>query len=311
MRLKQLLDNVNPKYEADVKSICDRWKKKVQESLKDMMRFTMSPEVKIKFSVNAAYTNGLLSIDLTNDELRDFYLFQYKYNLENLFYSVNKFPEYFIHIKDYLHYDENEYSKFLSGKTFVNKIISQIPQNDSFLEKLKSINEDIFGVYQVYYPVNHLIPNHYNIKHNNASIYLYWSIIALFAERYNLDLEAVTVIILSHEYSHAYSHLGIDANKHHWITDNFQNTDKLIKEGIAEYFSKKFMDSCNDTLNRFSHAYNVLLDCSPEIYKEYKSWGNPSLEAIRYTMLQTRHNNITNYNSFLDILDQAKKLYPN
>lgn len=35
MKLEEILNSVNPKYEKEVKSICDKWRKKVIESLKD------------------------------------------------------------------------------------------------------------------------------------------------------------------------------------------------------------------------------------------------------------------------------------
>ena len=64
-------------------------------------------------------------------------------------------------------------------------------------------------------------------------IRLYWMAIALVAQMLAAPLDALTVVVLTHELAHAYSHLGRDIDGRRWETDAFAKTDFSIAEGIA------------------------------------------------------------------------------
>ena len=64
-------------------------------------------------------------------------------------------------------------------------------------------------------------------------IRLYWMAIALVAQMLAAPLDALTVVVLTHELAHAYSHLGRDIDGRRWETDAFAKTDLSIAEGIA------------------------------------------------------------------------------
>lgn len=316
MKLVDLLKNVDPRYENDVKSICNKWKKKVQESLKDMMRFSMAKDIKILFDVNIAYPENISLIEFTDLEYQKFMLFQYRNNTLQLRNYYSLFCK--LYNKTYPSDELSESNLEYVGK-LIDNVLNETPKDDEFFNKIRNIDSDILGVYRI--PQRFLKKTIVNLSNYGSAnindnmttiINLFWSVIGLFSERYNLNIEAVTVAVLSHEYAHAYSHVGVDANECYWSSLNFVETDIKIKEGLAEYFSKKFMYDNDDHLNKFSEVYNILLDKSPQIYKEYLNWENPSLEALRFAMLQVRNNNnITSYNEFLQILKDGKKRYPN
>lgn len=303
MKLVDLLNSVNTRYEKDVKSICDKWKKKVQEGLKDMMRFGMRPNTSIEFAVNDAYSSGILSLHLTPDELKDYLLFQQRFNIEQLHSYMNSFIKFCSHNIKLIENKSEEYQKYIESTDFIGKVKKAIPENDSFLAKIRNIKEDIFGIYRV--KTNNTL---YGISnYANVSVNLFWTVIGLFAERYDLNLEALTVTVLSHEYAHAYSHIGTDSNQRNWLTSNFIESDIHIVEGIAEYFSKKFMDANNDSYNNFSETYKKILKMSPAEYQAYEKWKDPSLESIRFAMMELRSNkSCISYDEFVGYIKEGE-----
>lgn len=310
MNLFEILRSVDTKYETDVRIICNNWRKKVQEGIKEMMKFGMQRDFSIKFDVNEAYPENFSQIKFSYEDYVKYILFQNKNYLNNLESNLDKLPELINKVVSETNIPKNEIKKV---KEFIIELLKKIPNKDELSKQIKHFNTDILGIYRIknkkapYY--NSLFPNK-SLENQEVSVEIFWAVIALFTERYNLNLEAATVTVLSHEYAHAYSHVGIDANKNHWRTDMFINTEPLIKEGIAEYFSFKFMSEYDNEYNKFLETYNRILEHSPEIYKYYKDWNKPSLEAVRFAMMETRNaNEIEGYNYFLKKLEEGKRKY--
>jgi len=71
------------------------------------------------------------------------------------------------------------------------------------------------------------------------AVELYWVVIGAIAKIIDVDLEGLTLVVLTHELAHAYSHLGADKDGNRWNDKAFCQADVEIKEGVAQYYTEK------------------------------------------------------------------------
>jgi hypothetical protein len=53
----------------------------------------------------------------------------------------------------------------------------------------------------------------------------------LISAQIGIDIEDLTVVILSHELAHAYTHMGLDIDDRKWETESFRDSENPFERG--------------------------------------------------------------------------------
>ena len=62
--------------------------------------------------------------------------------------------------------------------------------------------------------------------------------IAMVAAMLDVRIEDLTVVVLAHELTHGYTHIGRDIDGLQWADDVFCRTDRAIVEGLAQFYTE-------------------------------------------------------------------------
>lgn len=208
----------------------------------------------------------------------------------------------------YNHQNIHEISNFLGGAIFetvaeATDLIKIVDAYDLAKEILK-INNDILGCYRMNsdsrrYP--------YSI---NGEIFLYWGIIGLVSTQLGVEVEALTAVVLAHELSHAYTHLGFDIDGNRWDNELFSWSETSVKEGLAQYYTERIIGRLRYKIPGSWDAYQKLLEKQNENYHTHKMWMNkinPTPESVRSTLIQLRNEKPMTLDDFNDALFQNTK----
>lgn len=138
-------------------------------------------------------------------------------------------------------------------------------------------------------------------------IEIYWVSIGLAAARYQVDVQALTYVVLAHELAHAYTHRGFDIDGHGWDTAAFAKTSGYIVEGLAQYYTRALCHKSKERYPAASAAFLALLEHQrPGPYADFEGWmeseSNPG-ERLRQTMLEVRRRGVKDYEGFRALLD--------
>jgi hypothetical protein len=162
------------------------------------------------------------------------------------------------------------------------------------LSKILKIEEDILGAYFFRKP----------------QVRIYWLAIGIVALMLDVEIEALTLVVLAHELAHAYTHLGRDIDGRQWETGTFAKTDIHIVEGLAQYYTQSV---CKKLAARFPSAlkaFETLLEHQSAPYQCFEDWiknrkDDPG-EFVRQCMIQTRSVPCMDYGAF-----PGKSISPN
>jgi hypothetical protein len=150
-------------------------------------------------------------------------------------------------------------------------------QTDKIIDELRQIDEDVLGAYW---------------HGHGERIEIYWMAIALFAGMSGLNIEDLTVVVLAHEVAHAYTHLGLDIGSVYWSDDGFQQTDRFVKEGLAQFYTSVVTQKLRDRLPTAFVAYETLLKYQSLTYHAHETWFTAGVtkpqEIVRFALLQAR-----------------------
>jgi hypothetical protein len=135
---------------------------------------------------------------------------------------------------------------------------------------------------------------------------IYWMPIGFAAARYEIDVEALTYVVLAHELAHAYTHLGFDIDGHRWDTDSFARTSGYVVEGLAQYYARAV---CRNVAARYPAglgAFEALLEHQkPGPYADFEDWTrglrDPG-EHMRRAMLECRKQGVREYGRFRELV---------
>lgn len=146
-------------------------------------------------------------------------------------------------------------------------------------DEIKSIEEDILGVYRFSGP-------------HGARIEIYWMAHALFAAAFGLRIEDLTIVTLSHELAHAYTHAGRTIDGTSWDDDDFAHSDPAVVEGLAQHYTEAVTDRIRARAPSAHDAYRMLLEHQSGPYLAHKTWFPKAPgqlgEIVRSAMLQAR-----------------------
>lgn len=176
--------------------------------------------------------------------------------------------------------DQSDRATLTDYQKLMKKLLAEISKI-RIKEKMQEINEDIFGAY---FPIDRRIE-------------IYWIAIAIFSESINVPIEEFTKIILTHEFAHGFTHVGLDLDRNRWDTEKFCNAEDNLIEGLAQYYTATITKEMRDRLSHPEivdayYAYEKLLEYQPSAYHAHKVWlkheGKVLGEAIRFAILEAR-----------------------
>jgi hypothetical protein len=189
--------------------------------------------------------------------------------------------------------DSGEGEALRTSSFFIKEILDKL---DTFKlqDMIKDINEDVLGAYFFRVP----------------TIQIYWMPIAIVAGLLDVSVESLSFVVLTHELSHAYTHIGLDIDGGQWNTDKFANTSKMIVEGLAQFYTESVCRKHENRQPDVLTAFNKFLEKQSEPYTHFKNWPQEhAAEVVRFSMISTRSNNICHYDRFIDELnDNSKKI---
>jgi hypothetical protein len=139
-------------------------------------------------------------------------------------------------------------------------------------EEIRSIDEDVLGAYFFRRP----------------EVQLYWMVIGFYTELLGVTIEDLTLVVLTHELAHAYTHLGADIDGSRWDTEAFSAADLRIVEGLAQSYTETVLDSLAARVPGAKTAFDALLMKQSKPYTNFKEWAGPEEargEVVRAAMI--------------------------
>jgi hypothetical protein len=179
------------------------------------------------------------------------------------------------------------------AQKFIEEIISVISEKE-LDNKIKGLTTDILGAYFFLRP----------------EIEIYWQVIGFYALRFDISVDYLTAVVLTHELAHAFTHLGKDIDKVRWDTTKFANTDTYIIEGLAQFYTEMVSKNLYDRSPELYHAYLRLLLYQDGPYIAHKEWLNNKTrigEVIRLALIQIRMDAAIDNEAFTANLDKVRK----
>lgn len=161
------------------------------------------------------------------------------------------------------------------------------------IEQIAGINEDVLGAYFFRTP----------------EVQLYWMVIGIMALALGVSPAALTVVVLTHELAHAYTHLGRDIDEDRWDTEAFAATDMDVVEGLAQFYTKVICIRLRDRMPGGYAAYEALLKLQPEPYHAHTKWVGEDErggEIVRVSMVECRSTKITSAQAFAAAVDRYR-----
>lgn len=165
-------------------------------------------------------------------------------------------------------------------------------------KQVREIREDILGAY--FYP-----------SERSTWIELYWMAIALVAAMQDVRIEDLTVVVLAHELTHGYTHIGRDIDGRQWDRTVFAKADLYVKEGLAQFYTEVVAGKLSARHPGVSTAYERLLELQQGPYLAHNEWLPDERErrgeSVRFTMIASRRGEPVDHDAWLEMLGKASR----
>lgn len=177
-------------------------------------------------------------------------------------------------------------------------LLAKLQRAETVKKKIKAIiSEDILGCY--FYP-----------QHCAPRIEIYWMPIGLIAQAINVSVENLAVVVLIHELTHGYTHIGCDIDAERWEREDFAKTDIYVKEGLAQHYTAFISGKLEERSPGCHDAYKAFLELQSGPYLFHQDWlkTQPARrgEAVRYALLAARRG-IIDRTAWLTLIDKTSE----
>lgn len=166
--------------------------------------------------------------------------------------------------------------------------LQQLAIAEKVRKEIKGITEDYLGAY---------------FYGTECKIEIYWIAIAMIAAMADVRIEDLTIVVLIHELAHGYSHLGKDIDGGEWATNGFWQSDKDVKEGLAQFYTHSVTESLATRMPGPRQAYEALLKMQGGPYLAHLKWlkEHPKRtgEIVRFTMVAARSTGVVTHSDWL------------
>ncbi len=282
----QMIKMIYDDYEKEVDMVKKSWNNKIRDFLRDKMGVKLINEkretIPVPVRIMASFDRSIIDIIESRYADLDFDLY---YNLLQFIDNAKKVQPHFVYP---LSVNAIQYSIDYAEKLLMDYPFKEL-KNNLFPFLKNDFNKDIFGCYF--------------IKKHEIEIYILPCI--LFAKLHNLNLHNLIVIILAHELSHAYNHVGYDKDNLFW--DVFEKSDVYVAEGLAQYYTYTFIKYVSEYNPLLMETFNTLLLEQPYPYNKFREWlGKDSYEAVFRTFIEMRRKKLFGIDDFEEILSESK-----
>lgn len=132
-----------------------------------------------------------------------------------------------------------------------------------------------------------------------SDILLYWGVIGLIAQLLGVSVGALTVVVLTHELAHAFTHLGFDIDGNRWTGHAFRRSQREVVEGLAQYYTARVIARLGPRVPGAMVAYERLLKLQPPPYHAHLRWvAEATPEAVRSALVVSRRLGAVQYDRF-------------
>lgn len=320
--LADLLSKVPATYEKTIQDVLRRFRSPIQEALRKECRVLLNPRtqeetgsggVQVPVRIVPGYPTALAKI--TFEEEKNFLLLLSRYrplftslatNLDSLGRAT---PVIARHPRG---------ADLLAGREEAIPVISSLILDALAvlgpfdpIQKVLEIDSDVFGLYTPSPSPAENYPDDlaYSVElqaPGRGEIEVYWAVIGLVSELKGWDAADLALVVLIHEFAHAYTHLGADASGRRWTTHAFQRTDKFIKEGLAQYYTARVLAHLTHKSVGAKSVYEALLPLQHDMYRVHLPWvQNYTPEIIRRAMIECRTTEEHSFERFVVSLQEA------
>ena len=180
------------------------------------------------------------------------------------------------------------YEDLAHMEKFMSKLFESLSFDEMFLD-LKSLKVDLLGAYLF----------------KKGEVIIHCDVIAFLALVYKIPLNCLTIIALTHELAHAYTHLGMDIDGIDWDTEAFSNSDLEVIEGMAQFYTHVISEKMESKQPGVNYAFNELLLHQSAPYLLHLKWLKDRKrvgEIMRQTILEFRRIQVGRLIEFEGIL---------
>ena len=259
---------------------------------------------KITIKINAGYPDKLKNIQVPETYKTAAILSQIRPELSQLKESSRQVTDFIIAYQNIEALFEFVDGAILYAFDEAEKLLEIVDEYD-LVKEILNIDNDILGCYKFGKKTFNFLPSVSGSIF--GEVYLYWGVIGLISSRLGVEVEALTAVVLAHELSHAYSHLGFDIDGNNWDNGGFKNTESAVKEGLAQYYTELVIKRLRYKIPGAWEAYIKLLEKQNEDYYTHKIWMDEikvTPEIVRSALIQLRTEKAILLNEFNDFLYQ-------
>lgn len=256
----QLLKTAFPHARPRVEQSIQNWNQKVREQLRNETGFRLyDGERPVTVPVKVADGLPIALIDtLAGPTGLIGHLLLHQGDYQRAMRGVDLTRDYIYDIIDLVHgavpTDQDRHSV-----EFVQTLLAALNVRLAEVElskRILSLNQDVLGAYFFRKP----------------EVRVFWMPIAIVSASSGMDIESLTVVVLSHELAHAYSHLGRDINLADWDTEDFANSSLEEVEGIAQYYTEQVCTNIFARLPGALKCFDEMKELQAQPYRAYENW---------------------------------------
>ncbi len=162
-------------------------------------------------------------------------------------------------------------------------------------DALKGIDQDILGAYFF----------------NEPKVQLFWMPIGIIARLLQIPVDALTRRRVDPRSGARFTHLGRDIDGQRWETGSFARTDRLILEGLAQFYTGAICERLlRERVPAALIAYERLLSVQSDTYTIHRTWkqegGSRAGEIVRSAMIGSRTRGVVAYAEFAELLRESQ-----
>ena len=315
IRLQDLLRRVPEGVKARVREARDRTRPVLQEALRAECRLVLRtpeeaqarrPGAQVPVDIDSGCPLALQGLEFPDEVELVMLLSRYRTALEQTGLGVSRL----LTLRDELSANPGHHkwlpadgSALEATSAWVQALLKVLEQDDP-VEAVLAVNQDALGVYE--FKSGSLEGDDREV--NPARIRLYWTVIGIVSEWLGCTVEDLTVVVLAHELSHAYTQLGADIEGRRWPAADFGMVELEVAEGLAQYYTERVLRRLDRRYPGALNAFEKMLPGQPEAYRAHQPWLQHSTpEAVRRTMLEVRRWREGTLAQFQNRLEEAQK----
>lgn len=310
-RIIDLLQLVGGDTEEEVALAVDRWKERIRDHMRSMTGFRLTDasgkkkQTVVPITLEPGLPAPLQELgesELSNDDRWAIELIgAWNHRIDALAQASRTFPQLISELGKIESWipKADRYGKIISDLHLMTLDLQRHAQLAKLLRRLMEIEDDILGAY--FYNERHAL---FGVEAYKTKIELYWLVIGSLARLIGASVEGLTVVVLCHEFAHAFSHVGKDIDGKTW-SSSFAAAPKYIKEGIAQFYTERVMQKLKEQgYPELLKAYETMLQHQQGPYKCHTEWSKYSPEVMRNTLLKVRRSSTSwNFKDFTAALN--------